>query len=220
MHGRSNGVSESDPARRLRWRAPEGCGNTRYMDSELRCGSATQLEFLGYDSVTKTAEALVPRTATRGALSKSEISGCAVGSPAACAVVSLGASLVNLEPAPDEVPAEGAYSQGTRRCHGLMLPRDSEYGGWRTLPPKVLLRALNGFTSRFPERLGNGVAPCICSSRIASPALNTRSAPAFLSSDVPFLRFRLPKRVLEFHWVTSSHDSCTVAHFGAFLHSS
>lgn len=95
------------------------------MDSELRCGSATQLEFLGYDSVTKTAEALVPRAATRGALSKSEISGCAVGSPAACAVVSLGASLVNLEPAPDEVSAEGTYSQGMRRCHELMLPRDS-----------------------------------------------------------------------------------------------
>lgn len=86
-------------------------------------GSAARLKFLGYDSVTRTADALVPRAATYGALSEREMNGCVVGSPAACAVVPLGALLVNLEAAPDEVPADAAHSPGMRHCHTLILPR-------------------------------------------------------------------------------------------------
>jgi len=89
----------------------------------LPCGSAAGLEFLGYDSVTRTADALVPRAATYRTLSESEMNGCVVRSPAAGAVVSLGALLVNLEAAPNEMSADAAHSQGMRRCHALMLPQ-------------------------------------------------------------------------------------------------
>lgn len=92
------------------------------MDSDLRCGSATRLEFFGYDSVTRTAEALIPRAPTCGTLSKGEMNGCAIGSPAARALVSLGALLVNLEAAPDEVPANGAHRQGMDRRHRIGPP--------------------------------------------------------------------------------------------------
>ncbi len=92
-------------------------------ESELPCGSAALLNFLGNDSVARTADTLIPRAATCGALSEREMHGCVVGSPAAFALVSLGALLVNLEAAPNEVPADAAHSPGMRRCHALILPR-------------------------------------------------------------------------------------------------